>query len=448
MRRPAIAVTVAAALLSAAPCGVRATDFVVFWEKGSNPQEEAAAREIITAFEQETGKQAEISFYTIEDLPAAADEAYRAGRPPDFAFGLDLVQTLAQWAFEDRLADLSDVIGSFAEMFDAGALEAVRLANGRTRQTGLYGLPMGRSTVHIHVWKSILERAGFTLADIPRDWDRFWSFWCDQVQPAARRALGRDDIWGVGLVMSSPEAWVAFDQFKAAYEADYVAPDGRLIIDDPEIRQRLVRAVASYTAIYRKDCTPPQSVAWDKWYDNNQGFLAQAFVMTPNETLSAVNALKNDRPEDYYRNVVTIDWPLGPTGKAFPILGSYYVAIVFKDGANVATAKEFVRFLVGEGWLAHYLDFSGQRLLPSMSKLLEQPFWLDPSDPHLMAAMMQIASRPTLQNYAAASGNWRHNLVDKETVWAQAIHRVAADGISPEQAVDEAIARIKEILSE
>ena len=68
--------------------------------------------------------------------------------------------------------------------------------------------------------------------------------------------------------------------------------------------------------------------------------------------------------------------------------------MVFKDGRNVDTAKEFVRFLVAEGWLAHYLDFAGERMLPAMPKLLEQPFWLDPSDPHRMAAVMQIASRP------------------------------------------------------
>ena len=36
----------------------------------------------------------------------------------------------------------------------------------------------------------------------------------------------------------------------------------------------------------------------------------------------------------------------------------------------------------------------------------------------------------------------------QEYVWAKAIHRVAAEGISPEQAVDEAIARIKQILAE
>ena len=107
-----------------------------------------------------------------------------------------------------------------------------------------------------------------------------------------------------------------------------------------------------------------------------------------------------------------------------------------------------MRFLVDEGWLAHYLDFSGERMLPPMPKLLEQPFWLDPSDPHRMAAAMQFLTRPRAYNYSVASGDPRHLLVNRESVWAKAVHRVAAEGISPEQAVDEAIARIKQILSE
>ena len=62
---------------------------------------------------------------------------------------------------------------------------------------------MGRVTNHVHVWKSLLERAGLTLADIPKEWEPFWSFWCDKVQPAVRKATGRDDVWGVGLPMSA-----------------------------------------------------------------------------------------------------------------------------------------------------------------------------------------------------------------------------------------------------
>ena len=103
---------------------------------------------------------------------------------------------------------------------------------------------------------------------------------------------------------------------------------------------------------------------------------------------------------------------------------------------------------MAEGWLAHYLNFSGERMLPSMPKLLDQPFWLDPSDPHRMAAVMQAASRPLAHDYATASGDLRHERIGTERVWAKAIHRVVTEGISPEQAVDEAIARIKQILSE
>jgi multiple sugar transport system substrate-binding protein len=145
---------------------------------------------------------------------------------------------------------------------------------------------------------------------------------------------------------------------------------------------------------------------------------------------------------------VTIEWPLGPDGDAFPIRGTFFAAAVFKDGRNVETAKEFVRFLVAEGWLGHYLDFADERMLPPMPKLLDAPFWLDPGDPHRMAAVMQIASRPTQYDYAAVSGGWRHDQVLQENVWGNAVHRVTAEGISPEQAVDEATARIKQILSE
>ena len=57
--------------------------------------------------------------------------------------------------------------------------------------------------------------------------------------------------------------------------------------------------------------------------------------MTPNKTLSIVNALKHERPDDYYENTATIEWPLGPGGEAFPIGGGFFAAVVFKDGPNL-----------------------------------------------------------------------------------------------------------------
>ena len=85
------------------------------------------------------------------------------------------------------------------------------------------------------------------------------------------------------------------DRFIAAYEAEYVTRDGSLVIGDPEVRRNLIKAIDSYTAVYRKDCTPPASVTWDP-SGNNQAFQDQAVIMTPNNTLSIVNALKHERP--------------------------------------------------------------------------------------------------------------------------------------------------------
>jgi multiple sugar transport system substrate-binding protein len=212
-----------------------------------------------------------------------------------------------------------------------------------------------------------------------------------------------------------------------------------MVIDDLDKRLKLLEVIESYTAIYHKGCTPPDAVTWTE-VDNNQLFQAQSIVMTPNETLSIVNALKRERPADYYENTATIEWPLGPRGESFGISGSVILAAVMKRGSNIPAAKEFVRFLVGEGWLMHYLNFSGERLLPPMSGLSDQPFWLDPTDPHRLAAAMQVVSRPLAHDYAVYAGEWR--------IWANAVYRVAADGISPEQAIDEAIAQIKQILSE
>ena len=65
-----------------------------------------------------------------------------------------------------------------------------------------------------------------------------------------------------------------------------------------------------------------------------------------------------------------------------------------------------------------------------------------------MVAAIQAASRPVSYNYAAVSGNAGHDRAAQEAVWLQGVRRILTENITPEQAVDEAIARIKEILSE
>jgi hypothetical protein len=66
-----------------------------------------------------------------------------------------------------------------------------------------------------------------------------------------------------------------------------------------------------------------------------------------------------------------------------------------------------------------------------------------------MHAAIQILTRPHQYSGEGVRDNeLRSDRIGEEEIWGKAVHRVAADGISPEHAVDEAIARIKQILSE
>jgi hypothetical protein len=50
---------------------------------------------------------------------------------------------------------------------------------------------------------------GFTLADIPKQWEAVWPFWCDKVQPAVRQTTGCDtDARALVVEMSGASASV------------------------------------------------------------------------------------------------------------------------------------------------------------------------------------------------------------------------------------------------
>ena len=417
--------------------------------EGIYPQEDDAVAEIVAAFEQTTGKEVELVLLPQVEIQDKAEAAFKAGQSPDFVWGTLSPNWVPVWAYEGRLTELKDTLGPLLDLFDADAIDAATFLNRRTGRRGLYALPMGRTSHYVHIWKSLLERAGFTLDDIPSEWEAFWSFWCNEVQPAVRKAMGREDLWGIGLPMSAAatDTEDAYVQFQLAYEAPWASPDGQLQIDDPAVRVQMVKALDAYVAIWHRGCTPPNSVGWTN-IDNNKAFLAQTVVMTPNVTLSITNALRVLSPDDYRLNAATIDWPNNANGQLLVLLGFLQLGSVIKDGRNTAIAKDFVRFLVEDGWLAHWLTFAGDRYLPPVRKLVEQPFWLNPSDPHRLRAAMQTLTYSHLTNVGVQDNEWQSSRAYVENVWGKAVHRVVTEGISPEQAIDEAIARIKEILSE
>ena len=191
----------------------------------------------------EDGKEVELVLHPEQELPDKVVAALEAGEPPDFVFSCWLAPALRSMGLRGSArrshGRRRPLFGSVRSRCSSTAATLLNATTGRASSVrAADGL---RSTHHVHVWKSLLEQAGFTLADIPKEWEAFWSFWCDQVQPAVRQALGRDDVWGIGLPMSVEAADTEnaiLASSWTAYEADYVTRDGRLVIDDPEVRQQ------------------------------------------------------------------------------------------------------------------------------------------------------------------------------------------------------------------
>jgi ABC-type glycerol-3-phosphate transport system substrate-binding protein len=73
-----------AAALANAPLAVRAADLVVWWEKGFYPQADEAVREIVAAFEQQTGRHVELVQPAQDEIMSQATSALQAGARPTF----------------------------------------------------------------------------------------------------------------------------------------------------------------------------------------------------------------------------------------------------------------------------------------------------------------------------------------------------------------------------
>jgi ABC-type glycerol-3-phosphate transport system substrate-binding protein len=104
-----------AATLAMAPLGTKAADLVVWWEKTFYPQGIEAVREIVTAFEQETGKQVELVQPEENEVMEQVEAVLQAGTPPDFLYSVRMGTSAARWAYNDRLVDLEGALGPVAQ---------------------------------------------------------------------------------------------------------------------------------------------------------------------------------------------------------------------------------------------------------------------------------------------------------------------------------------------
>jgi len=450
-----IAALLALGMLCAAAPAAAQEKLVVWWVKGFYKSEDDALYEMIKKYEQKTGVKVELSQYAVQDMIPKTVSALDAGTVPDVAY-VDVYdfQVTGKWAYDGKLEDLSDILTPIKDKFLPNTLETTYLLNSKTNKRAYYAFPLKQQTMHIEYWKDMLEEAGLKESDIPATWKEYWSFWCDKAQPDYRKKTGKR-IYGTGFPMGvdSSDSYYSFLTFMDGYNVKLVDDNGKVTVSDPKVRAGMINALRDYTMPYTKGCTPPSATSW-KDPDNNVAFHNKTTIMTHNATISIAakwfDDMNNDKlkPEEreqakknYYENIVTAGFPKKPDGSAMTYRAAVKTGVMFADSKNKKRGKEFITFLLQDENLTPYVEGSLGRWYPvTKSGAARLSFWL--ADPHRTSVQRQFAAGTTTFEFTK---NYKFTVLNNENVWAKAMNRVASEKWPVEKAVDELIARIKEV---
>ncbi|HET7033669.1 MAG TPA: extracellular solute-binding protein, partial [Casimicrobiaceae bacterium] len=276
------------------------------------------------------------------------------------------------------------------------------------------------------------------------------------VQPDYRKKSGKRGF-GTGFPMGvdSSDSYYSFLTFMDAYNVKLVDDNGKLLVDDPKVKAGLVNALRDYVAPYQKGCTPPSSTSW-KDPDNNVAFHNKTTVLTHNATISIAAKWYDDmnnqtlKPEEreqakknYYELIATSGFPKKPDGSPMVYRAAVKTGVVFAAAKNKKRAKEFVAFLLQEENLTPYVEGSLGRWYPvTKAGAARLSFWL--ADPHRTSVQKQFVAGTTPFEFTK---NYKFTVLNNENIWAKAMNRVVSEKWTVEKAVDEMIARMKQVAS-
>ena len=418
---------------------------VVWWTQGFYAAENKAVEDAMAAWEKKTGNKVDLTIMNGPDLITKMIAAMNVKDVPDLVHtvtGDRFLVPAAAW--NDQLIDLSDVVATQETLFSKTALDSSRYYNNVTKKRSYFSVPIKCSAMNNSVWRPLVQEAGFQDTDIPKTQDAYYKFF-ETVQDRLR-AKGKR-IFGLGYSMATKEAdsGTLFHAFLNAYGgAGIVSPEGQLRIDDPAVRKAAIMALERLTTPYKKGYVPPGAINWGD-VDNNNAFYARQIVMTPNATISIAVA-QMEKKDQYLKEIITQGIPLDNDGKEVPRLLGVSPCIIPKGAKNVDGAKELLKAFITPENLNTYLKETRARYLPVMESVIKNdPYWLDPADPHRKAGIENGLLAPSMPWWMAY--NPAYGQILSEQVWTQAEANITQRSMTPEQAFEEAAKRSKLLFS-
>ena len=418
----------------------------VWWVQGFVPEEDVAFQEAVQAYEKASGNKIEYSIIPFAPMRQKIISAITSGVVPD-AIWATPPEVVPLQAWEGRLVDVTDVVETQKSRMLPIAAECAYCYNNAEKRRSFYGVPFNGAVVPFHIWRTLVEKAGFKESDIPDKWDAFIDFF----KPVQKKLQeqGMRHTYATAFVVSTigNDPTNTFQQFLIAYGGqDIVARDGTFNGKDPKIREAAIKAVERLSSLYKDGFIPPSSINWNDADDNN-AFHAKLCVMDFDGTLSTELAMLR-KQKDEYNDVITAPPPLHNDGRQMACQFGVSYIMIPKGAQNVDVAKDFARYMISPDVNSKFLKGGLGRWLPIFPEQVKSdPFWIDPKqDSHRPPYVQQaFGGRLLLPDWFVYNPAWAQ--VRSEHPFNVAIHDVTSKGVKPQDAVATAYKRIEEIFS-
>src|SRR6202171_5765347 len=420
-----------------------ATTAAVWWVQGFAQEEDVAFKNMFADYEKTSGNTIDYSIVPYAPMRQKIVAAMTSGVVPDL-FQNTPAEIIALYAWQDKLVDVSEVVETQREEYTETALLTVRCYNNVEKKRSYYGVPYTVGASMNHIWRPLVEKAGYQMEDIPKTWDAFYDFF-KEVQKKLR-ALGMRHVYGLGFQLNTAgnDSNARANDFLIAYGGqDIVTKDGKLQLDDPKVRKAAIEMLTYPTTAYKEGYVPPGAINWNDADDNN-AFHAKQIVMDIDGTISTEVAIfKNKEDSD---DVVTQGLPLDNNGKPVTAQVTHTGGMIPKGAKNVDVAKDFLKYLVQPQVLNELLKTGLGRNLPAMPAIVKNdPWWLDPKDPHRATYVRQGLFGPTVPTFWTS--NPAYAQVQNEHVWQTAWAEIIQDKTTPQAAAEKAFKRIEQIFA-
>jgi len=418
-----------------------ATTATVWWVQGFAEEEDISFKKLVADYEKASGNKLDYSIIPYAPERQKIISAMTSGVVPDL-FQNNPFEIIALFAWADRLVDVSDVVETQKEQYTEASVLSAYCYNGVEKRRSFYGVPYTAGVSTNHIWRHLIEKAGYNMEDIPKTWDAFYDFF-KGVQEKLR-GQGVRNVYGLGFQVTTNGADPnsTFNNFLIAYGGqNIVTPDGKLHIDDPMVQEAVTKALTYPAFAYKEGFVPPSAINWNDADDNN-AFHAKTIVMDLDGSISTEVALFNKKED--YDDIVTMGLPLSNTGKPVPSQARTTCGLIPKGAQNVAVAKEFLKYLIQPNVVNEYLKVGLGRNVPCMPAVVKgDPWWF--ADPHRKAYTTQALLAPTVADFWAF--NPAYAQVQNEHVFPTGWAEIAKDGVAPENAAEKACKRVAEIFS-